>query len=545
MKPQVKTNTRSECNINSDLPSKVVPTKEYHLSQRGDRNVPLRYIKGAEWVECKEDQDLSPGYYALNDNSDLIPIEFDFKAIQWGVAQAASEGGITIRRPAPIKLGLQIYNEEQVDRSQWGPRDGTTIPEEAAAPLFWFGSENGETPDPGLQITTTDKSKREEQFLAHLAQLIPSYIDKPIIPPLEQSPSLAAQMSQITATTTRTSTSLLAQTIGAGVSSEDNTGTASYIWQRLQIPDYGGSWSGSNSLRKPNKGKGIDPPGDPSDGNPGGGRGGGDPPDPNGAGVAPLNPNPDQISDKLIGNEPKIFNGERDQVKEFLTSWNLYHGLNQHTNVMRTPFNRANLFLGYIWGPQVKAWVQDTNQLITEHLAFGGKDMDEWIWTTVINDFTETFQDHMSKDLARGDIFTLKMEQGNLDKYIADFKHVVWMGEYNINKTMVCQKFFQGLPQGLQGSMINFEPVDRFTHFSDWVEAAIRQHKKYQRWQNDFGGRKNQPQKPFRQKPTRQQWQQKFAKDPNCNGLAQFVQLGPFGFLTLTTSQPETQHRQY
>ena len=51
--------------------------------------------------------------------------------------------------------------------------------------------------------------------------------------------------------------------------------------------------------------------------------------------------------------------------------------------------------------------------------------MDEWIWTTVINDFTETFQDHMSKDLARGDIFTLKMEQGNLDKYIADFKHVV------------------------------------------------------------------------------------------------------------------------
>ena len=61
----------------------MVPTKEYHLSQRGDRNVPLRYLKGAEWIEHKEDQDLSPGYYATNDDSNLIPVEFDFEAIQW------------------------------------------------------------------------------------------------------------------------------------------------------------------------------------------------------------------------------------------------------------------------------------------------------------------------------------------------------------------------------------------------------------------------------------------------------------------------------
>ena len=221
----------------------------------------------------------------------------------------------------------------------------------------------------------------------------------------------------------------------------------------------------------------------------------------------------------MIGNEPSIFNGEREQVEEFLTTWNLYQGLNRNTTVMRVPFDRAQLFLGYIRGPQVKAWVQDTSQLIAEHIAFGGRDTDEWIWTTVINDFAKTFQDHMSKDLARGDIFTLKMERGDIDKYVADFKHVVRMGEYNIDETMVCQKFFQGLPKGLQGSMINFEPIDRFTHFSDWVEAAIRQHKKYQRWQNVFGGTKSQPQKPFRQKPTRQQWQQKFAKDPNAMDL--------------------------
>ena len=135
-KPLVETNAQSERNINSDLSSKVAPTKEYHLSRRGDRNIPLRYIKGAEWVERKEDQDLSPGYYALNDDSDLIPIEFDFEAIQWGIAEATPEGTIRVRRPAPIELGLRIFDEERVERSQWGPRDRTTLPEETPAPHF-------------------------------------------------------------------------------------------------------------------------------------------------------------------------------------------------------------------------------------------------------------------------------------------------------------------------------------------------------------------------------------------------------------------------
>ena len=63
-------------------------------------------------MECKEDQALSPGYYALNDDSNLIPVEFDFEAIQWGTAKAAPEGGINVSRPAPIELGLHIYDEE-------------------------------------------------------------------------------------------------------------------------------------------------------------------------------------------------------------------------------------------------------------------------------------------------------------------------------------------------------------------------------------------------------------------------------------------------
>ena len=127
----------------------------------------------------------------------------------------------------------------------------------------------------------------------------------------------------------------------------------------------------------------------------------------------------------------------------------------------------------------------------------------------------------MSKDKAWGDIYHIKMEWGDLDKYILGFKHLICMGDYNIDEEMVCDWFFQGLPVGLQGSMIQFKETDWFTHFNDWVEGIIRQHKKYQRWQNIFSSWRNQPQKPFgqSQKPMHQQWQQKFVKDWNAMDL--------------------------
>ena len=117
---------------------------------------------------------------------------------------------------------------------------------------------------------------------------------------------------------------------------------------------------------------------------------------------------------------------------------------------MRTPFDWANLFLGYTQGPQVKAWVQDTSQLIAKHLAHEGGDTDKWIWTTVINDFTKTFQDHMSKDQARGDIHTIKMEQGDLDKYIADFKHWSGWGSTTSTKIWSANSFSMDFPWGFK-----------------------------------------------------------------------------------------------
>ena len=78
---QVEQNVPLECNINSDF-TLAATTTEY-IDRRGECNVPKRYLKEADWCE---DGPLGTGYYIAcpDDPSVLIPIDFNFKHLQWG-----------------------------------------------------------------------------------------------------------------------------------------------------------------------------------------------------------------------------------------------------------------------------------------------------------------------------------------------------------------------------------------------------------------------------------------------------------------------------
>ena len=205
---QVEQNVPLKRNINSDF-TLAATTLEY-LDQRGERNVPKRYLKEADWCE---DGPLGTGYYIADpDNpSILIPIDFNFKHLQWGCTHQKKDRFV-LERPAPTQYGLRIFDEERTqDRSRWGPIDRTPDEEEQPDPQFKFGSEaGGDTLDPDIVIP---KSQEEENTIATIAQLIPSHISKPPVQPR----SLAGAMAQIASTTTLTD-SLVARTLGTGLS---------------------------------------------------------------------------------------------------------------------------------------------------------------------------------------------------------------------------------------------------------------------------------------------------------------------------------------
>ena len=210
---QVEQNIPLEHNINSDF-TLAATTTEY-IDRRGEQNIPKRYLKEADWCE---DRPLGTGYYiaCLDDPSILIPIDFNFKHLQWGCTHIKKDRFI-VERPTPARYRLCIFDEERTqDRSHWGPIDRTPEEEEAPNPVFKFGSEDGgDTPDPDIIIP---KSPEEEAAIAAIAQLIPSHISKPPLQPQ----SLAGAMAQIASTTTLTD-SMVAQTLGTGVSQRGNT----------------------------------------------------------------------------------------------------------------------------------------------------------------------------------------------------------------------------------------------------------------------------------------------------------------------------------
>ena len=108
----------------------------------------------------------------------------------------------------------------------------------------------------------------------------------------------------------------------------------------------------------------------------------------------------------------------------------------------------------------------------------------------MINDFAQNFQDVMSWERAEKKLFELKMERGELDKYTSQFQQLAELAGYHELTGMICQKYFQGLPQGLQESMLAFEPTHHYQTLEDWIEGAIRQHSKYLTYQAYFGGQK-------------------------------------------------------
>jgi hypothetical protein len=221
------------------------------------------------------------------------------------------------------------------------------------------------------------------------------------------------------------------------------------------------------------------PPGGPF-GPPGGGPPGGGPP-------APIPPAPAVMggrSDKLVGNTPLIFKGERSRAEEFITQWQLYEGVNITNDLMRNAYQRAMLFLTYIQGPIVNEWVKGVNawlrgQIIHQRWA----PTDERLWIEVFDSFNRQFANVMEQEdaqaaLAKG----LQLDKGDLDKLITEFEQLVRHAGYDINQDLVLRIFTSALPNTMYEYILRTLPQP--ATYEQWRSAAIDQQKVYVHMRN-------------------------------------------------------------
>jgi hypothetical protein len=266
------------------------------------------------------------------------------------------------------------------------------------------------------------------------------------------------------------------------VSGTERTTHIPFGWLRPQgggRPDprryiYGGGPPGGGPPGGP-----FRPPGGPF-GPPGGGPPGGGPP-------APIPPAPAVAggrSDKLVGNTPLIFKGERSKAEEFITQWQLYEGVNITNDLMRNAYQRAMLFLTYIQGPIVNEWVKGVNawlrgQIIHQRWA----PTDERLWVEVFDSFNRQFANVMEQEdaqaaLAKG----LQLERGDLDKLITEFEQLVRHAGYDINQDLVLRIFTSALPNTMYEYILRTLPQP--ATYEQWRSAAIDQQRVYVHMKN-------------------------------------------------------------
>ena len=128
------------------------------LNRRGERNVPRKYLKEAEFTPDRDE----PGYFVFY-NGLFIPVEFDFTHCFWYIVKYNDQQScwLTHKLPKP-EYGLEILDSEVTDRSEWGPIDDGKYDSEQSDREDTKSEAHPESID--IKIPTKEEERSERQL---------------------------------------------------------------------------------------------------------------------------------------------------------------------------------------------------------------------------------------------------------------------------------------------------------------------------------------------------------------------------------------------
>jgi hypothetical protein len=497
------------------------PFEHYTIHGVPQRNIPEVYIKGAVWNAQAD----PPRYVAQSSAPEesgtgtWFPVDFNEEHVCWVEVRlqepAGSEAYWQAFRIAGQDLGLDITQGDVELHLQ-----STTLHSYRESVASSHSSRASTPSVPSIILprpSPYQPGSRDQEIAQTLAESLT------IHEPMSNTLTMEVPAGTINPVTGHVDAddAALFRAIGPdqpdppSVSGTDHTTHVPFGWIRPQggrMPEprryiYGGGGGppGGNPPRGGPPGGPFGPPG-------GGGPPAGGPP-------APIPPAPAVMggrSDKLVGNTPLIFKGERSRAEEFITQWQLYEGVNITNDLMRNAYQRAMLFLTYIQGPTVNEWVKGVNawlrgQIIHQRWA----PTDERLWVEVFDSFNRQFANIMEQEdaqaaLAKG----LQLDKGDLDKLITEFEQLVRHANYDINQDLVLRIFTSALPNTMYEYILRTLPQP--ATYEQWRTAAIDQQKVYVHMRNRadrFKTKKLPPVTTWR--PFGNQWRNP-TRDPNA-----------------------------
>jgi hypothetical protein len=315
------------------------PFPTYNLDNRGTRNVPYEFTKAATWTTI----DGVEGYYARSliepevEVGRYYPVEFNFEHCCWVEIRSrdSTELGAYWQayRTAATDLGLDITQAEvELHHELLTPHNNTA----PSTPSTRSNSPASLATNP--KVIAIRESPRTpmtgDQQIANLAESLR------IADHTQMSQTLPV-LSQVGVINPKT----------GHMTTEDDVALYRANFSDRPDPPSGGLRVRRFLLDQNTLHGGMPPApdanilggGPPTGGFPGGGfpgwgpPGGGGPPR---GGMPPLPPAPIPIqgTDKLVGNPPHIFTGDRTKSEEFITQWEMYEGVNISNNLMHNAY---------------------------------------------------------------------------------------------------------------------------------------------------------------------------------------------------------------
>jgi hypothetical protein len=196
--------------------------------------------------------------------------------------------------------------------------------------------------------------------------------------------------------------------------------------------------------------------------------------------------------DKLVGNPPVIFSGDRSKAEQFITQWQLYEGVNITNVLMHNPYQQAMFFLTYIQGMLVNEWMKGVNTwLCMQVTTQGWATTNEHLWKGVIGAFNRQYADVIEQEKAQAKLGRgLCMQQGDLDGLITRFETLVCHANYNVNQLLVLHIFTDALLHAMYEFIFkNIQPRS----YEGWHKAAIQQQKMFIHMKSWLEGFRSKP----------------------------------------------------
>jgi hypothetical protein len=341
------------------------PFPIYNLDNQGPRNVPYKFTKAAVWTTINEVE----GYYSRSliepevEAGRYYPVEFNFERRCWVEVRFREDTDYRrywqAYRTAATDLGLDITEAEvELHHALLTPHDNpppstpstrTASPASLATnPEVIAVRESPRTPTTG------------DQQIANLAESL--HIGDHT--QMSQTMPVLSQVGVINPETGHMTTEDDVALYRANLSDQPDPPSGGQQVRRFlsdQNTLYGGV--------PPAPDTSLSGRGPPAGGFPGGAFPRWGPP---GGGPPPPPPVQMQGTDKLVGNPPHVFTGDRTKSEEFITQWEMYEGVNISNNLMHIAYQRSLLFMTYIQGPLVNEWVKSMNAWLRLQITRNG-----------------------------------------------------------------------------------------------------------------------------------------------------------------------------